>query len=111
MRDSCLAFLCLREEKEGLTGDARDKEEGDERAEADEGRRRGGGRRASLRGGELDEVAGEDEDVASGAARVEYVEVLWDMVGRPEVASERAGRGGRVSDGSRVVNVCADIGF
>lgn len=78
-RDSCFAFLCLRAaEKEGLIGEASEREDGEERAEAEEGSSSGGGRRPFLRGERSRRVF-----VSLGA-----------MLDRPAVASDRAGRPG-----------------
>lgn len=93
-KESCFAFLCLRDAaNEGLMGDAKEREEGEERAEAEEGKSRGGGRSDSLRDGEVD-VEVDVEDVVecvllSGKAVVPLAE---DIAESPAVASEREGR-------------------
>lgn len=96
MSDSCFAFLCLREGKEGVIGDGgrlalvllpdadRESEEGEDKAEAELGRSRGGGR-VFLRG--EDEEEGEEEDEEDGTAMLVYDMlslVLRDSTGRME---------------------------
>lgn len=91
--DSCFAFLSLREaENEGLTGEAKDRDEGDERAEADEGSRRGGGLMPFLRGDVL----------VDGAFKVGRLPGEMAILESPAVASDRAGRRGRSLASSRV---------
>jgi len=77
MSDSCFAFLCRREEKEGVIGDGgrlllvllpdadRESEDGEDKAEAELGRSRGGGR-ILLRGDD------EEEDEGDGTAMLVY---------------------------------------
>jgi hypothetical protein len=70
--DNCLALRCLRDENEGVIGDGRvllpfadrEREEGEERADAEFGRSKGGGR-TILR-------VDDDEDEDDGTAMLAY---------------------------------------
>lgn len=106
-KESCFAFLCLRDAaNEGLMGDAKEREEGEERAEAEEGKRRGGGRSDSFREGDVDAEDVVDDVLLRGKAVVPLAELIAES---PAVASEREGR--EESDGlsCMCVESCACI--
>lgn len=89
--ESCFAFLSLRApENEGLAGEAKESDEGEERADAEDGSRRGGDLAPFFRGDILN------------AGRSLFDAILE----RPAVASERAGLRGSSLSSSSLTEVC-----